>query len=95
MLICKGDKSFKCSKAQSSILLDTEIMEFSILEPISQNDVVDLFDDDTYYFYDDVLDGRMTNTKNNKIIGLRIKYNADSTCNITLKLIKGVVEDEG
>jgi hypothetical protein len=69
-------------------------MEFSVLEPISQNDVIDLFDDDTYYFYDDVLNGRMVDTNNKKIVGLRIKYNADSTCNITLKLIKGVGSNE-
>lgn len=94
MLICKGDKSYKCSDVKTSTLIDIETMQFSILEPISQNDAVDLFDDETYYFYDDVLNGRMVDTNNKKIVGLRIKYNADSTCDITIKSIKGVVDNE-
>ena len=94
MLICKGDKSYKCSKIQTSTLLDIETMEFSILEPISQNDVTDIFDDNAFYFYDDVLNGRLPDTDDIKIVGLRIKYNADSTCNITIKSIKGVGSNE-
>lgn len=95
MLICKGEKSYKCSKIKSFTVGETKGMEFSILEPVSAVDVVSLFEDDTFYFYDDVLQGRLPDTNNTKIVGLRITYNEDSTYKIIIKLIKGVVGDEG
>ncbi len=51
--------------------------------------------DDTFYFYDGVINGRLADTDNKKLVGLRIVYNADSTCKIIIKLSqKGVVDDE-
>ena len=94
MLICKGDKSYKCSKIKSFTVGETQGIEFSILEPISSSDVVNLFEDNTFYFYDDVLNGILPYTDNTKMVGLRITYNADSTYKITIKLIKGVVDNE-
>ena len=69
-------------------------MVFSILEPVPHIDIVNLFEDNTFYFYDDVLDGRLIDTNNKKLVGLSITYNADSTTKIIIKLTKGVVDDE-
>ena len=80
MQICKGDTVYKCSEITTSSVGRTQCIEFSIIEPISQTDVVNLFEDDTFYFYDDVLNGRMIETNDKKLVGLSITYNADSTC---------------
>ena len=94
MLICKGDKAYKCSKIKTLSVGEIQGIQFSILEPISHTDIANLFEDNTFYFYDDVLDGRMVDTNNKKLVGLGITYNADSTTKIIIKLTKGVVDDE-
>lgn len=94
MLICKGDKAYKCSKIKTFSVGEIQGIQFSILEPISHTDIANLFEDNTFYFYDDVLDGRMVDTNNKKLVGLGITYNADSTTKIIIKLTKGVVDDE-
>ena len=94
MLICKGDKAYKCSKIKANSIGETRCMVFSILEPVPHIDIVNLFEDNTFYFYDDVLDGRLIDTNNKKLVGLSITYNADSTTKIIIKLTKGVVDDE-
>ena len=95
MLICKGDKSYKCNITETNTIRGVKGIRFAILEPISSCDVAELFEDNTFYFYDDVLNGRLPDTDNMKMVGLRITYNADSTCTITIKLLKGDVDDEG
>ena len=95
MLICKGDKSYQCSKIKSFYVGETQGILFSILEPVSHTDIANLFEDNTFYFYDDVLNGRLPDTNNTKLVGLSIYYNADSTCKITIKLTKGAVDNEG
>ena len=95
MLICKGDKSYQCSNIKSFKTVGTQGIIFSILEPISQTDIANLFEDNTFYFYDDVLQRRLPYTNKTKLVGLRIDYNADSTCKIIIKLTKGAVENEG
>lgn len=95
MLICKGDKSYQCSKIKSFTVVGTQGIIFSILEPISHTDIANLFEDNTFYFYDDVLQRGLPYTNNTKLVGLRIDYNADSTCKIIIKLTKGAVENEG
>ena len=94
MLICKDEKSYRCSKIKSTVVLGSTVIRFSILEPISQNEVASLLEDNTFYFYDDVLQGRLPDTDNTKMVGLRIEYNADSTCNITIKFRKEGVANE-
>ena len=94
MLICKGDTSYKCSEITTSSVGITQCIDFSILEPISQTDVVNLLEGDEFYFYDDVLNGRMVETNDKKVVGLSITYNADSTCEISIKLIKGDGDNE-
>ena len=94
MLICKGDKAYKCSDFRANTLGNTRGIEFDILEPVSHSDVANLFDGDAFYFYDDVLKGRFVDTNNTKLVGLSITYNADSTCNIKIKLTKGDVNNE-
>ena len=88
MLICKGEKSYKCSDIQTFTDDETQNIKFSILEPISHNEVINLLEDNTFYFYDDVLDGKMVETNDTKLVGLSITYNADSTCNIKIKLTR-------
>lgn len=87
MLIYKDDVSYKCSNLKTSMLGETHNIQFSIIEPITPMEVARLFTDDTFYFYDDVLKGRMLETNNKKLVGLNIKYNDDSTCDIFIKLI--------
>lgn len=94
MLICKGDKAYKCSEFKKYSIGETRCMEFTILEPVSHVDIANLFEDNTFYFYDDVLNGRLIDTNNKKLVGLGITYNADSTTKIIIKLTKGVVDDE-
>jgi hypothetical protein len=69
------------------MLGETHNIQFSIIEPITPVEVANLFTDNTFYFYDDVLNGRMLETNNKKLVGLDIKYNVDSTCDILIKLI--------
>ena len=94
MLICKCETAYKCSKIKTFSVGKIQCIHFSTLEPIAATDVVNLFEDDTFYFYDDVLKGRLLETNNTKLVGLSITYNADSTCNIKIKLKKGVVDNE-
>lgn len=95
MLICKGEKAYKCSKLKLFELEETQGIIFSILEPVFHTDIANLFEDNTFYFYDDVIKGRLPDTNNTKLVGLRIDYNDDSTCKITIKLTQeGVVDDE-
>ena len=91
MLICKGEQSYKCSELETFSIMGTKGLIFSILDPISPNGVANLFEDDTFYFYDELLKGKLPDTNNTKLVGLNITYNADSTCNIKIKLIKGDV----
>lgn len=88
MLICKADKSYKCSKIRTYTTKSISNIRFSILEPITPSDIADLFDDNTFYFYDDEFDLRLIETNGTKLVGLRIDYNEDSTCKITIKLLK-------
>ena len=94
MLICKDGVAYKCSDFRSKTLGDIWEIEFDVFEPVSHSDVANLFSDNTFYFYDDVLKGRFADTNNTKLVGLRITYNDDSTCNIKIKLTKGDVDNE-
>ncbi len=95
MLICKGDKAYKCNNITTRTFRGMQTIKFSIDESISQPEVVNLFDDNGFYFYDDIFDCRYADTNNTKMVGLCITYNADSTCNIKIKLTKGDVDNEG
>lgn len=89
MLICKGEKAYKCSQIETRSVGETQHIDFSILEPLSPVEVAELLEDDTFYFYDDVLNNRMVETNDKKTVGLSITYNADSTLKIKIRLIKG------
>ena len=88
MQIRKGENTYKCSKIRTKTIRGMQTIKFKILESVSSAEVISLFEDDTFYFYDDVLKGRMIETNNMKLVGLAITYNDDSTCDITIKLIK-------
>lgn len=94
MLICKGETSYRCSTIKTNIIMGKLVMRFSILEPISSQESASLFEDNTFYFYDEVLGCRLPDNNNTNMVGLSIAYNADLTCNITIKLTKGAVENE-
>ena len=95
MLVCNGDLSFECSTIKTNIIGATQCVQFDIFAPVSPGDVEKLFADDTFYFYDEILNSRLPDTDNKKLVGLRIVYNADSTCKIKIKFSqKGVVDDE-
>lgn len=95
MIVCKGDIAYKCTELSIEELRKMVLIHFSIIEPISRDEIVDMFTEDkSFYFYDDVLKGRMLVTNDKKMVGMRIGYNADSTCSITIILTKGDDDDE-
>lgn len=95
MLICKGNKSYRCGEIHRRSVDDNMLrIRFSVLDNITPTETKELFADNKFYFYDDVLGDRLIDTDDKKLVGLFITYNADSTCNITIKLKKGVVDYE-
>lgn len=95
MLICKGDKSYACSKLIPHKAKKNELLlSFTILEILPHNEVMHLFDDNTFYFYDDVLEGRLPDTDSTNVTLFSITSNADLTYKIKIKLTKGAVENE-
>lgn len=95
MLVCNNDLSFECSKLKTSIVGGMQCIAFDIFEPACPDDIKALFADNAFYFFDEILNGRLPYTDNTNLVGLCIDYNADSTCKIRIKLTKGVVDDEG
>ena len=87
MQICKDEKSYKCSNIKTHTVDGVFAISFSIIEYVSPKDIAELFDNNSFYFYDDVFDSRMVETNGKKLVGLSIKYNADSTYDITINLI--------
>ena len=94
MIICKGDTAYKCIKMKVNNMGKTQSIQFSLPDAVSPTDIKKLFADDTFYFYDDVLKGKLPDKDNTKLVGLCITYNADSTCKIIIKLKKGVGDNE-
>lgn len=96
MLVCNENLSFECSKLKTTTVGDRQIITFDIFRPFSPDGIKSLFADNTFYFHDEILNGKLPYTENTNLVGLRIAYNADSTCKIRIKLTqKGVVDDEG
>ena len=94
MLICKGEQAYKCSEIKAFSVMGTQGLVFSILGPISPIEITNLFEDNTFYLYDEVLKGKLPDTHNTKVVGLNITYNDDSTCDIKIKLTTGDVDNE-
>ena len=95
MIVCKGDTAYKCTEPRIEEVRNLLLVHIGILEPITREEIVDMFTaDKSFYFFDDVLNCRIPVIKDEKIIGLVIRYKADSTCNVTIKLSKGDDEDE-
>ena len=88
MLICKDDTVYKCSRIKKYVIGKIQDIHFSILESVSPDDVSNLFEGNTFYFYDDHFKCRFAETNNTKLVGLSITHNADSTCDIKVKLTK-------
>lgn len=94
MKIRKGDKAYACSDLDTVARGNTKWIVFSILEHLSPEEVENFFRDDAFYFYDEILQGRLPDTLGHQIIGVSITYLADLTCNVILKLTKGDVGNE-
>lgn len=95
MLVCNKNLSFVCSRVKTDTVEEIRRLRFTVYGPVSPADLKELFSDDAFYFYDKT-SGRMPDTDNTEMVGLRIDYNADSTCKIIIKLTqKGAVDDEG
>lgn len=95
MLICNGDTAYKCSGISRFKVGSLNCIHFFILEPVTHTELAILFTGNTFYFYDDALNERLTDTDDTKLVGLSITYNADSTYNIIIKLKGDVDNDEG
>ena len=94
MLIRNGEKAYKCSEIKKNTVGKTTCLMFTILEPVSSFDLSTIFEDNEFYLYDEVWDCVLAETNNKKLVGLNITYNADSTCDIKIKLTKGDVLNE-
>lgn len=94
MQIRKGDAVYACSEADIRVSRGTKHIIFSITDGASPEDVKALFGDGDFYFYDDVLEGVLPFFSGYTLTGVNIKYLADLTCNVVLKLTKGDVDDE-
>lgn len=95
MIVCKGDTAYKCTQLRTEEIRNMLLIHFSILEPVSRDEIVDMFTaDKSFYFYDNVLNRRISAMNDGIIMGLVIRYKADLTCNITIKLKKGDDNDE-
>lgn len=86
MLICRDDKAYKCGEFKQKSSRFLQKIFFLIADSISPEKAKDLFEDNTFYFYDEESNVRFPYTYNTELVGLSITYNADSTCNITMKL---------
>jgi hypothetical protein len=87
MLICKDDKSYKCGKIhRKSVDDNVRKLKFPITDHITPTEIKELFEGNKFYFYDEVMGVEVVETHDTKLVGLSIVYNADSTCNITIKL---------
>ena len=96
MLVCSESLSLECSRLKTNTVGGIQCIRFDIFEPVSPDVIKALFADGTFYFFDEILNGRLPYTDNTNLVGLCIDYNADSTCKIQLKLTqKGAVDDEG
>lgn len=94
MLICNKNASFRCNKLTAFTAGAVQVMHFAVLDSVSPEAIKNIFADANFYFYDDLLNGRLPDTHDTKLVGLRIDYNADSTCTISIKITKGDVDDE-
>ena len=86
MLICNDTLSFECSIPNTDTAAGGQCLVFDIFKPVSPGAVKDLFAGNTFYFFDEIVNGRLPYTDNTDLVGLRIEYNADSTCKIRIKL---------
>jgi hypothetical protein len=86
MLVCNGDISLECSILRTYTVGDAICVKFDIFKPASPEDIKALFADHTFYFHDEILDGRLPVTENKIIVGLSIDYNAFPTYKIKIKL---------
>ena len=69
-------------------------MRFTIPD-IPHDEVTHLFDENTFYFYDDVLKAKLPDTDNAILSGLSITANDDLSHMIYIKLTqKGAIENE-
>lgn len=88
MLICKDDTAYKCSNIKTFTNGLVQGIKFTILEPVKPIEIAKLFDDTTFYFFDEETNNRMVETNDKKLVGLNITYNDDSTLDITIKLTR-------
>ena len=94
MQIRRGDTAYACSDLGVTERSNTKWILISTLEYLSPEELESIFRDDAFYFYDEVLQGRLPDTSGLQLIGVNITYLADSTCRIILKYKKGDVDDE-
>ena len=93
MQVYKGDKKYNCSNIKINTTSDITKIEFTLYDKLHPMDIAELFTENRLYFYDDIIKGEILGIQNRKIVGLRITYNADSTCKIIIKT-KGANDDE-
>lgn len=93
--ICNGSISCRCGALSSAENAFAKFIIFNTEEPLPQTDAEALFGDDSFYFYDETLQEKLPATVGMKLVRANIKYLEDSSCFITLKLIKGDVDNEG
>ena len=55
MLICNDDTSYKCSELKQNSVGSIRTIQFYIIDDISPEEIKKIFENDTFYFYDDVV----------------------------------------
>lgn len=88
MQICKGEKVYKCSRIECKYADGIRTIRFSILEAVPPEEIKKIFTDSTFYFYNEEWNVSSIETNYTDLVGAFIKYNVDSTCDITIKLTK-------
>ena len=95
MRICKSDASYRCGALSYAENEFAKFIIFNTEEPLPQTGAEALFGDDSFYFYDEILQEKLPVTDGMKLVRADVKYLEDSRCLIILKLTKGVVDNEG
>lgn len=86
MYICDGEKRYRCGKIKTDSIGRSVCMSFSITECVPYDDIKSMLGSTTFYFYDEVIGGRLPDTLNRELTGLKITYNENRTCQVIIKL---------
>lgn len=86
MQIRKENQAYQCNFVEFFEFDDELWIELLITESITPVEIAEMFENNDFYFYDEILRAVCNKTKNSTVIGLRIVYYENSTCGIQIIL---------